>query len=68
MVIFTEFCRTAIGNELVGIDVSHNLNYLWVFSPNYSTIFYRSDIHEAARWQFCSNIQVPLSSPDFTNY
>lgn len=68
IVIFTEFWRTEIGNVPVGIEVSQSLNYLWVLSPNYSTIFYNSDIHEAAKWQFWSRIHVPFSYPDFTNY
>ncbi len=39
IVILTLFCKTEIGNEPVGIDVNHNLKSLWVFSPNYYTIF-----------------------------
>ena len=67
MVIFTEFCSTEMGKLFAGIEVSHNLNYLWVLSPNYSTILSSSGIQEAAKWQFCSKIQVPLSSPDRTS-
>jgi len=57
-----------MGKVLVGIEVSHNLNYLCVFYPNYSTTFYSYDIHDAAKWQFCSKIHVPFNSPDLTSY
>jgi hypothetical protein len=36
-------------------------------SPNYYTSFYNDGIHEAAKWQFWSNTQFPLSSAAFTN-
>jgi len=48
-VIFTPFCKTEIGNDPVGIDVSHSLNYLCVLSPKSSTNFYNSLIQEAAK-------------------
>lgn len=66
-VIFTPFCSTEIGKEEVGIEVSQSLKSPWVFSLNYSTNFYNSGIHEAAKWQFWSSIHDPLSSAYFTS-
>lgn len=64
----TPFWRTEIGKELVGIEVNHNLKSGFVASENYSTIFSKSGIQEAARWQFCNSTQYPLLSALLTNY
>ena len=67
-VIFTPFCRTEMGKVGVGIEVSHNRKSPWVLSLKSSTSFSKSDIQDAAKWQFWRRIQYPFTSASFISY
>jgi hypothetical protein len=51
-VIFTPFYNTDIGNELVGIEVSHSRKSLFMLSSSSSQILSKSVIQDIAKWQF----------------
>ncbi len=56
LVIFTPFCSTDTGNTLVGMDVSHNRKSFDTFAGSmFSQMRSSSDIHDAAKWQFCKH-------------
>lgn len=66
MVIFTPFCRTEIGKDTEGIEVSHRRKSLCMLSCNSSTSFSNSGIQLTAKWQFCSKTQPPFCELSMT--
>ena len=64
VVNFIPFYNTLTGKYEAGIEVRNirNWGFNWISfirSTNYYNIYSMDDIHDLARWQFCSNTQNP---------
>lgn len=68
LVTLTEFCRTATGKHLEGIELMNNLKALLsfgAFSAISNTMRSMESIQEVARWQFFNNSSESMGSDGF---